>query len=321
MTLHIAFRAIMQSDNMAKVFITGGGFVGRLLAGKLADAGHDIHIYTRSENYDLAELRGRYSGEVELCIGDLGDMGFLRDTVRQFRPDIVIHTAAHTKYNPESDEDEEGFFFRNVEYTRKILNVCVELEIWRFILSSSVAVYGVPQNDEGIVDEEDEPAPLTAYARSKLESERVLRDFAGWLDDLRYITMRYGNIAGADEFTKACEVAAENNDTGGSIFLLEDYPTEDGSLVRDYIHPDDLVQAHARAVEYLMETPARPSLLLNCGSGKGISYKAIRRQVEDYTGRKITIDNSNAPRNPIPALICNCKRIREVFGWRAKRKL
>ncbi|MEJ2553790.1 MAG: UDP-glucose 4-epimerase GalE, partial [Gammaproteobacteria bacterium] len=194
-----------------------------------------------------------------------------------------------------------------------------------FIFSSTAAVYGIPA---GSAADEDSPlAPINPYGLSKLMSEWMLRDLAA-AGDLRYVALRYFNVAGADPTARigqstpkathlikvACEHAVGKRD-GVAIFGT-DYPTPDGSGVRDYIHVDDLAAAHVLALRYLEQGGA--SQTLNCGYGHGYSVRQVLETVQKVSGMQLNIREEARRAGDPPALIAKADRIRDVLGWQPR---
>jgi UDP-glucose 4-epimerase len=196
---------------------------------------------------------------------------------------------------------------------------------WRrqFVFSSTAAVYGIPAS--GLAAEDDALAPINPYGTSKLMSEWMLRDL-GAASGLRFVVLRYFNVAGSDPQARigqstrkatllvkvACEASVGKRD-GVSVFGT-DYPTPDGTGVRDYIHVHDLARAHLSAVDYL--AAGGRSETLNCGYGHGYSVRQVLRSVERVSGRPLRVQE--LPRRPgdPPTLVAKCDRIRSVLGWR-----
>ena len=233
----------------------------------------------------------------------------------------VMHFAAHTVV-PESVENPLKYYRNNTCNTRSLLSCCEAAGVSEFIFSSTAAVYGVPA--DGVCSEDSPTRPINPYGTSKLMSEWMLRDLAR-VGRIRYVTLRYFNVAGADPGGRigqctqqatllvkvACE-AAVGKRPGVSIFGT-DYPTRDGTGVRDYIHVEDLAEAHVKALEYL--GGGGDSVTLNCGYGHGYSV----REVLDTVARlnRAPLEIREAPRRPgdPPELVARAERIGQVLGW------
>jgi UDP-glucose 4-epimerase len=214
------------------------------------------------------------------------------------------------------------YYGNNTCSTRNLLQCCQEAGVKHFIFSSTAAVYGIPQN--GIAAEDSPTQPINPYGTSKLMSEWMLRDLAV-ASPLRYVVLRYFNVAGCDPggrigqstlkatlLTKvACETAVGKR-PHVSIFGT-DYPTADGTGVRDYIHVEDLADAHVRALDYLRANGT--SVTLNCGYGHGYSVREVISTVNRVNGKPIaTIEEARRAGDP-PTLIAKAQRVREVLQW------
>jgi UDP-glucose 4-epimerase len=219
--------------------------------------------------------------------------------------------------------DPLGYYRNNTMTTRSLLNTAVKCGVSRFIFSSTAAVYGIPQINP--VTEKSETAPINPYGRSKLMTEWMLQDTAR-AHDFRYVVLRYFNVAGADPagrsgqstpnathlIKRACQAAL------GRVPALDifgtDFPTRDGTGVRDYIHVSDLVGAHALALDHLEQGGA--STLLNCGYGHGFSVREVIDTVSKVVGRKIpTLEGPRRAGDP-PALVADSSQLQAQFGWR-----
>jgi UDP-glucose 4-epimerase len=232
-----------------------------------------------------------------------------------------MHFAAHTVV-PESLSDPLKYYRNNTCATRNLLQCCQEAGVKHFVFSSTAAVYGIPAN--GIAAEDTPTQPINPYGMSKLMSETMLRDL-GAASDLRYVVLRYFNVAGSDPgrrigqstlgatlLTKvACE-AAVGKRPHVSVFGT-DYPTPDGTGVRDYIHVEDLADAHIKALDYLRGNGA--SATINCGYGHGYSVREVISMVDRVSGSPIrTVEEPRRAGDP-PALIAKAQRIRQVLNW------
>jgi UDP-glucose 4-epimerase len=260
----------------------------------------------------------------ELIVGDVGDYVLVSRLLAEHQVDTVMHFAAHTIV-PESVALPLKYYGNNTCATRSLLQACLEQKVQNFVFSSTAAVYGIP--DEGYAGEESPTRPINAYGTSKLVSEWMLRDVAA-VNPLRYVALRYFNVAGADPtgrigqstpgatlLTKvACE-AMVGKRTHVSVFG-SDYPTPDGTGVRDYLHVEDLASAHLRALDYLRA--AGRSVTLNVGYGHGYSVREVLAMVEAVGGKPLVI-REEARRAGDPAyLVARAERIRAELGWQPR---
>ncbi|MEQ1731956.1 MAG: UDP-glucose 4-epimerase GalE, partial [Vicinamibacterales bacterium] len=224
---------------------------------------------------------------------------------------------------PESVSNPLKYYGNNTCSTRSLLQSCQDAGVKHFVFSSTAAVYGVP--DAGVAAEDSPTMPINPYGTSKLMSEWMLRDLAA-ATALRYVVLRYFNVAGCDPagrigqstlkatlLTKvACE-AAVGKRAHVSIFGT-DYPTPDGTGVRDYIHVEDLASAHVKALGYLRQNGG--STTLNCGYGHGYSVREMLSTVESVNGKALTkIEEPRRAGDP-PSLIAKADRVRDVLGWK-----
>ena len=259
-----------------------------------------------------------------LVVGDLADTAALDDVLRQHECQTVLHFAASI-VAPESVTDPLKFYANNTRNTLNLLSACVRFGVRRFIFSSTAAVYGLPEG--GIAAEESATLPINPYGTSKLMSEWMLRDTA-FAHGLNYVALRYFNVAGADPQARmgqrtpeathlikvACQAALGMRDAV-SIFGT-DYPTPDGTGIRDYIHIEDLASAHLAALSYLER--GGESTTLNVGYGRGSSVREVIEVVKEVSGVDFPV--VEAPRRPgDPAsLVARAERIRAVLGWQPR---
>jgi UDP-glucose 4-epimerase len=260
----------------------------------------------------------------ELIVGDVGDYALVSRLLSGARVDTVMHFAAHTIV-PESVAQPLKYYANNTCATRSLLQACVENGVKHFVFSSTAAVYGMPEN--GYADEESPTRPINAYGTSKLMSEWMLRDLAA-VSELRYVALRYFNVAGCDpsgrigQATKGAtlltKVACEAM-VGIRPYVAvfgSDYPTPDGTGIRDYLHVADLAAAHLSALAYLRS--AGRSVTLNCGYGHGYSVREVLRMVESVGGKPLVI-REEARRAGDPAyLVARAERIRSELGWQPR---
>ncbi|MET0026929.1 MAG: UDP-glucose 4-epimerase GalE [Candidatus Thiodiazotropha sp.] len=299
------------------ILVTGGaGYIGSHTARQLGEAGERlVTLDNLSTGFRDAVLYG------ELVVGDTGDRELVSRVLKEHDVDTVMHFAAHTVV-PESVENPLKYYANNTCNTRNLLQCCAEAGVKHFVFSSTAAVYGIP--DSGIAYEDAPTQPINPYGTSKLMSEMMLRDLA-FASDLRYIALRYFNVAGCDLqgrigqstpkatlLTKvACEAAVGKRE---AVYIFgTDYPTPDGTGVRDYIHVEDLADAHVKALDYLRG--GGESATLNCGYGHGYSVRELLKSVEDANGAPLKIIEAERRAGDPPELVAGAKKVREVLGW------
>lgn len=300
------------------VLVTGGaGFIGGHTVLALLDRGEVPVVLD-----DLSTgTRAAVPAEVDLHVGDIADADLVSRLIRDFRIDAILHFAAKIVV-PESVADPLSYYLANTLKTHALLRASVAADVKHFIFSSSAAVYGNP--DTVPVDETALPNPLSPYGRSKLMSEQMLAD-AGAAYGLRYVALRYFNVAGADphgrhgqstpgatHLIKVAIEAALGHRSHMSIFGC-DYPTRDGTCVRDYIHVSDLARAHLSALDYLRLGGA--SRILNCGYGRGYSVREVVHAVRRVAGTDFEV--RDAPRRPgDPASVVADSNELSKLGWK-----
>ncbi len=303
------------------VLVTGGaGYIGSHMVYELADAGERVVVLDNlSTGFDWAVAKG-----VPLVVGETGDQALVARLIREHGIDAIIHFAASIVV-PDSVRDPLGYYRNNTMNSRALIECAVNGGVRHFIFSSTAAVYGNPA--EIPVQEDSATLPISPYGWSKLMTEIMLRD-AGSAYGLQHVILRYFNVAGADpngrtgQSTKAAthliKVAVETVlglrpklDVFGN-----DYPTPDGTCIRDYIHVSDLVRAHADALRYLRS--GAPPLTLNCGYGHGFSVLEVIDAVKRVSGVEFKVDM--APRRPgDPAqIVAHSQRARSKLGWRPR---
>jgi len=299
------------------ILVTGGaGYIGSHVVRQLGEAGERIVVLDDlSTGFRQAVLNG------DLIVGNTGDRQCLESLFTRYSVDTVMHFAAHTVV-PESVADPLKYYRNNTCASRTLLEYALRAGVRHVVFSSTAAVYGIPS--EGEASEDTATAPINAYGTSKLMTEWMLRDVAA-VNPLTYVALRYFNVAGSDPggrigqstpkatlLTKvACEVAVGKRDFV-SIFGT-DYPTPDGTGVRDYIHVEDLADAHLKALAYLRR--GGKSTTLNCGYGRGYSVRELITMVEAVAGHAIATREAPRRAGDPPTLVARAKRIREVLGW------
>jgi UDP-glucose 4-epimerase len=301
---------------MANILVTGGaGYVGSVCCAELLRQGHRVTVID-----DLSTgFRDAVPDQAEFVRLDIGDHRGVESLARDARLDAVFHFAAKALI-PESVRNPGVFFQQNVASTISMLEALRSAGIARFVFSSSAAVYGNPEVTS--IDEESPKNPVNSYGETKLMIERVLGWYArayGW----SVTAFRYFNAAGATgELGERHEpethiipllLRAANGEQDFFTISGDDYPTPDGTCLRDYVHVLDIAQAHIRALEQM----DRPGMrVFNIGLGESYSVRQICRAAEQVTGTRIPI-RVGPRRSGDPAVLCaNPRRIMEELGWR-----
>jgi UDP-glucose 4-epimerase len=302
------------------ILVTGGaGYIGSHTVRQLTEAGERVIVLDNlSTGFRQAVLGA------ELIVGNTGDPALVDRILGEQNVDTVMHFAAHTVV-PESVENPLKYYANNTCSTRTLLECCARRGVSHFVFSSTAAVYGIPET--GHAAEESPNTPINPYGTSKLMSEWMLRDLAV-ANPMRYVILRYFNVAGCDPqgrigqstpnatlLTKvACE-AAVGKRAHISIFGT-DYATPDGTGVRDYIHVEDLADAHVKALTYLRNGGA--STTLNCGYGHGYSVRDVLKMVEKVSGKPLNIQEQPRRAGDPPSLIAKADKVRTVLNWTPK---
>ncbi|HKT73582.1 MAG TPA: UDP-glucose 4-epimerase GalE [Steroidobacteraceae bacterium] len=304
----------------ASILVTGGaGYIGSHTVLQLRARGERVVVLD-----DLSTGFRQAVLDTPLVIGKVGDRDQVLEVLRQYSVDTVLHFAAHTIV-PESVSDPLKYYGNNTCSTRNLLQCCVEAGVRHFVFSSTAAVYGIPS--EGIAAETTATSPINPYGTSKLMSEWMLRDVA-LATPLRYVALRYFNVAGSDSTGRigqatrkatllvkvACE-AAVGKRPHVSIYGT-DYPTADGTGIRDYIHVEDLATAHLDALGYLRK--GGDSTTLNVGYGHGYSVRDVLASVERVAGQKLAIREEPRRAGDPPSLVAKADRVRTLLGWKPR---
>ena len=304
----------------SSILVTGGaGYIGSHVVLQLRARGEQVVVLDDlSTGFKQAVL------DTPLVVGKVGDRERVLEILRQHGVDTVLHFAAHTIV-PESVSNPLKYYGNNTCSTRNLLECCIETGVKHFVFSSTAAVYGIPAED--FAAETSPTAPINAYGTSKLMSEWMLRDVAA-SSPLRYVALRYFNVAGSDcggrigQATRkatllikvACE-AAVGKRPHVSIYGT-DYPTPDGTGVRDYIHVEDLATAHVDALTYLRN--GGDSQVLNVGYGHGYSVREVLKSVERVAGQPLNIREEPRRAGDPPILVARANRVRNVLGWQPR---
>jgi UDP-glucose 4-epimerase len=302
------------------ILVTGGaGYIGSHVVLQLRGRGERVVVLD-----DLSRGFRQAVLDTPLVVGNVGDRATLGALLREHQVDTVMHFAASTIV-PESVRDPLKYYGNNTCATRTLLECCVAAGVRFFVFSSTAAVYGIPAS--GVAAEETPTAPINPYGISKLMSEWMLASVAE-ASALKFAALRYFNVAGSDPAGRigqatlnatllikvACEVAA------GQRAELEifgtDYPTADGTGVRDYIHVEDLATAHLDALDWLRQGGA--STTLNVGYGHGYSVREVLASVARVSGRTLKVRESPRREGDPPTLVARADRIRSQLNWQPR---
>lgn len=299
------------------ILVTGGaGYIGSHVVKLLGERGENIIILDDlSTGFEEAILYG------EFIKGNTGDQALVNNILKQNNVESVLHFAAHTIV-PESVENPLKYYQNNTCCTRNLLECCSEAGVKNIIFSSTAAVYG--ELETGYASEDTAKSPINPYGSSKLMSEQMIRDLS-YATDLNHVILRYFNVAGSDpdgkigQSTKnatllikvAAEVAAGKREK--LLIFGTDYPTPDGTGIRDYIHVSDLAAAHIKALDYLQN--GGESTTLNCGYGHGFSVRDVINAINKENGSPITVEEMPRRAGDPPELISVADKIRSTIGW------
>ena len=313
-----------MTDPNAPILVTGGaGYIGSHTVRLLASQGRRIVVL---DNLVFGHRGAIVDPGVELVVGDVGDTTLVSSLFEQHRFGAVIHFAAYA-YVGESVTNPLKYYRNNTAEPLKLLEVMQDFGCKVFVFSSTCATYGVPVRLP--ITEENPQDPINPYGRSKLMVEWMLRDCdQAW--GLRSACLRYFNASGASADGKI----GEDHDpethliprvlmaATGEIECLEvfgtDYQTPDGTCIRDYIHVEDLADAHARALDHL--AAGGDSIRCNLGTGVGVSVKQIIDAAEEVTGRKVPVRYGPRRVGDPDSLVADPSLARELLGWEASRK-
>ncbi|PWC44904.1 UDP-glucose 4-epimerase [Azospirillum sp. TSO22-1] len=303
------------------VLVTGGaGYVGSHAAFALLDAGYRVVVVD-----DLSTgHREAVPADAVFVRADVGDRNAVAEVLRGLDVSAVMHFAGSIVV-PESVEKPLDYYANNTMNSMALVRTCIEGGVKAFLFSSTAAVYGAP--DRVPIDETMPTKPVNPYGASKLMTERMLAD-ASAAHGLRYACLRYFNVAGADPAGRAgqssrvathlikiaCQTALGLRPRM-SVFG-DDYPTPDGTCIRDYIHVTDLVAAHEQTLTHLLG--GADSFIANCGYGKGYSVKQIIETMEKVLGRPLPVDIAGRRAGDPPELVADSTLLRKTVGWAPK---
>lgn len=304
-----------------RILITGGaGYIGSHVLKALGTQGHDITVVDNlSTGFAKAVTYGK------LIEADLSDRSKMESIFAAGKFEGVLHFAGSIVV-PESVTEPLRYYQNNTINSHFLMTLCEKFKVKYFIFSSTAAVYGMPK--DGICREDSELSPINPYGQSKLMTEHMLRDLAFANIGFKYIALRYFNVAGADpegkigqSFPKATHLikAACEAATGKRAHMDlfgTDYPTKDGTCVRDYIHVSDLADAHVKALEFLEK--GGESQPLNCGYGHGFSVKEVISRVKEITGVNFKVNEQPKRAGDPASLTAESSRLSRLTGWKPK---
>ncbi len=299
------------------LLITGGaGYIGSHVVAMLGELGEDMVILD-----DLSTGSAEALLYGKLVVGDIGDADLVARLLREHRIETVMHFAARIVV-PDSVARPLEYYDVNTARARVLLDACREAKVQHFVFSSTAAVYG--DLEGGVADENTPAKPINPYGRSKLMTEWMLDDLAQ-VSDLRYVALRYFNVAGCDgrgrigqdspDATHLIKVACQH--AVGARPSLQvygtDYDTPDGTCVRDYIHVEDLAAAHVSALSYLRSSG--PSLTANCGYGHGFSVREVLDVLRTVHGKELCIRDAPRRAGDMAVIVADASLAREKLGW------
>lgn len=308
------------------ILVTGGaGYIGSTAAHALCDLGLGVVVVDDLTNGDRRNL----PKQAVFVEGDIGDAACLEAVFADHSISAVMHFAGSVVV-PESVANPALYYRNNTANSLRLAQKMLEVGCNRLLFSSTAAVYGIPHNAEAIP--ESAPCqPINPYGKSKYMTEIMLGDLAQ-AQGLQAIILRYFNVAGADDkarcgqsnpdathlIKRACRVAL-GKDAALSLFG-SDYPTADGSAVRDYIHVNDLIDAHVLGLQQLLaDKKATPPPIYNCGYGHGYSVREVIAAMEKVTGRKLPVVEAPRRVGDPPLLVADSTAIKNALGWQPKR--
>lgn len=314
---------------MKTILVTGGaGYIGSFTVRELLNVGYDVIAIDNLSNGHLesllVDINDNSIPQFFFYQGDIRDETVLQMIFRRHNISCVVHLAAMAIVG-ESFRKEDEYYDHNVNGTLSVLEVSREFQIKNLIFSSSSTIYGNANGFENLT-EKHAVIPINPYAQTKLICEQKINEFAPWMNS---IVLRYFNVAGASSDLKN---GPRGKGSGRVIFNLTesslkgtefivngtDYPTMDGTCVRDYIHVEDIADIHVRAAEYLLGTPERVALVLNCGYGRGYSIKEIIDAYRRFNNVDVRIQNGPRRQGDPAYLVGDTTELVRTLGWKSR---
>lgn len=304
-----------------KILVTGGaGYIGSHIVLLLGKLGHEVTVIDNLSTGRRESVIG-----ADLIVGEVADSNFLDQVMNSKKFDACVHFAGSIIV-PESVTNPTKYYDNNTANSLNLIQACLRNKISKFLFSSTAAVYGLPAGGECV--ESTPVMPINPYGKSKLMTEWMLEDTAHANAEFNYVALRYFNVAGANVEGKvgqcspfsthlikiACETALGKRKSM-SVFG-DDYNTPDGTCIRDYIHTDDLAQAHIDAIQYLVD--GGKSDVFNCGYGHGFSVKEVLETVKKVSGVDFEVTQGPRRDGDAPNLIAVSSKIRKTLGWKPK---
>ncbi len=311
------------------ILVTGGaGYIGSHCVLALLAKGLDVVIFDNLETGHIETVETlKKEGNVQFVKGDLKNLEDINSVFDGFRIDAVVHFAALSLVG-ESVKEPQKYYYNNVYGTLNLLNAMLEHNVKKIVFSSTAATYGEPEYIP--IDEKHPQNPINPYGNSKLMVEKIMDDYSKAYD-LKSVRLRYFNVAGADSKTRVGEWhepethlipnVLKSTFSGGKTFEMfgDDYPTKDGTCVRDYINIEDLAQAHILALEYLNN--GGETNYFNLGTKNGDTVKEVFSACEKVTEKTIPVKMMPRRTGDPASLVADNSKAKEILGWNPKHTL
>ena len=305
------------------ILVTGGaGYIGSHCVLALLNKGLDVVIFDSLETGHIETVETlQKEGKVEFIKGDLKNLEDINSVFDKYKIDAVVHFAALSLVG-ESVKEPQKYYYNNVYGTLNLLNAMMSHNVKKIVFSSTAATYGEPEYIP--IDEKHPQNPINPYGNSKLMVEKIMDDYSKAYD-LRSVRLRYFNVAGADSKTRVGEWhnpethlipnILKSTLSGGKTFEMygDDYPTKDGTCVRDYINVEDLAQAHILALEYLAK--GGETKYFNLGTKNGDTVKEVFSACEKVTGKNIPVNMMPRREGDPASLVADNTKAKTILGW------